>query len=109
MFGIEHLGWDDLSSEQIQQRIHQLLAHGLTGEGSVVTELLTLGAQRVIQELLEQEVTAFWGREHYRRGSRRIRGYRNGYRVKRVPTAEEAIPVHVPQSATPRNPLRPRS
>jgi putative transposase len=84
-------------SQQIQQRIHQLLARGLTGEGSVVTELLTLGAQRVVQELLEQEVTAFLGREHYRRGPRRIRGYRNGYRVKRVPAAEGAIPVHVPQ------------
>lgn len=84
-------------SQQIQQHIHQLLARGLTGEGSVVTELLTLGAQRVVQELLEQKVTAFLGRAHYRRGPRRIRGYRNGYRVKRGPTAEGAIPVHVPQ------------
>ncbi len=84
-------------SQQIQEHIHQLLARGLAGEGSVVTALWTLGAQRVVQELLEQEVTAFLGREHYRRGPRRIRGYRNGCRVKRVPTAEGALPVYVPQ------------
>jgi hypothetical protein len=65
-----------------------------------VTELLTLGAQRVVQELLEHEVTAFLGREHYRRGPRRIRGYRNGYRIKHVPTAEGTIPVQVPSRAS---------
>lgn len=84
-------------SQKIQQQIQQLLARGVEGDGSVVTELLTLGAQRVVQELLEHEVTAFLGREHYRRGARRIRGYRNGYRIKRVPTAEGPLPVQVPQ------------
>ncbi len=63
----------------------------------MVTEFLTLGAQRVVQELLEHEVAAFLGREHYRRSPRRIWGYRNGYRIKHVPTAEGSIPVQVPQ------------
>lgn len=95
-------------SQQIQQQIQQLLARGVEGDGSVVTELLTLGAQRVVQELLEQEVTAFLGREHYRRGVRRIRGYRNGYRIKRVPTAEGTIPVQVPQVRDTADPFQSR-
>ncbi len=33
-----------------------------------MTELVTLGAQGVVPELLEQDVTAFWGREHDQRG-----------------------------------------
>jgi transposase-like protein len=95
-------------SQQIQQQIQQLLARGVEGDGSVVTELLTLGAQRVVQELLEQEVTTFLGREHYRRGARRIRGYRNGYRIKRVPTAEGTIPVQVPQVRDTADPFQSR-
>jgi putative transposase len=82
-------------SQKIQRQIQQLLAQGATGDGSVVAELLTLGAQRAVQELLEQEVTQFLGRDHYQRGPRRIRRYWNGYRVKRVPTAEGPIPVQV--------------
>lgn len=73
-----------------------------------MTALLTLGAQRVVQELLEHEVTAFLGREHYRRGPRRMRGYRNGYRVKRVPTAEGAMSVHVPPVRNTAEPLESR-
>jgi len=80
-------------SQQLQQQIQPLLARGLPGEGSDVTELLTLGAQRVVQELLEQKITAFLGREHYQRSARRIRGYR----VHRVPTAEGTIPMQVLQ------------
>ena len=86
----------------------QLLARGVQGDGSVVTELLTLGAQRVVQELVEQEVTTFLGRDHYQRGARRVRGYRNGYRLKRIPTAEGVVPVQVPQVRNTEGPFQSR-
>jgi transposase-like protein len=86
-------------SQQIQEAIHQLLTEGLTaGATDVTRELLRLGAQRLVQELLEQEVADVLGRGPYERdGSHGARGYRNGYRPATIKTAEGAIPVAVPQ------------
>ena len=84
-------------SQQIQQQMEQLWIQGSEGPASILSTVLRLGAQRVVQELLECEVTDFLGRAHYRRGPRRITGYRNGYKPQSVPTAEGRLPVQVPQ------------
>lgn len=86
-------------SQQIQEAIRALLSEGLpAGAGDVTRELVRLGAQRLVQELLEQEVTAVLGREYYARdGQSGTRGYRNGYRPGVLKTAEGEIPLAIPQ------------
>jgi putative transposase len=86
-------------SERIGESIALLLSRGLEGDGSVVAELMRLGAQRFVQELVEREVTAFLGRGHYERrpAGEELLGYRNGYRPKSMNTAEGPVPVQIPQ------------
>jgi len=86
-------------SQKIRQRINDLLNNGLEGEEDITTLLFRLGTERLIQEMLEQEVTDYLGREHYQRrdAGQEHRGYRNGYEPGRVDTAEGVIQVQVPQ------------
>lgn len=91
-------------SERVREEIKRVLTDGLRGDADVTSTLMRLGAQRLAQELLEEEVTDFLGRERYvrHRGGRPHRGYRNGYEPGRVRTAEGAIPLRLPQvRATP--------
>jgi transposase-like protein len=88
-------------SERIGKEIEELLNKGLQGDGGDLTSnLVRLGAQRLLQELLEQELTEFLGRGHYQRRAHgeELRGYRNGYEQGRVRTAEGEIPVYIPQA-----------
>ena len=86
-------------SERIRQETEAFLQEGLAGDVNVLSTLLKLGAQRLIQEALEQEVTDFLGRGHYERSQqgREHRGFRNGYEPGHVKTAEGGIPVSIPQ------------
>ena len=86
-------------SVRIGESVERLLKEGLEGDGSVVQELLRLGAQRFVQELVEREAGAFLGRDHYgRRGEgEELTGYRNGYRPKAIATAEGQVEVQMPQ------------
>jgi transposase-like protein len=84
--------------EQLSQRAADLRqsidVRDLTGE------LIRLGAQRLIQELLEAEVSQALGRERYERGgsdSPPNPGYRNGHKARRIKTAEGTVPVQLPQ------------
>jgi transposase-like protein len=91
-------------SHRVREDINRLLKDGLSKEADVTSTLLRLGAQRLAQELLEEEVTDFLGRERYvrHRGDQPHRGYRNGYEPGRVRTAEGEIPLQLPQvRATP--------
>ena len=86
-------------SQQIREAIAALLADGQAGEADVASTLIRLGAQRVVQELLEQEVTDHLDRGHYERAeaTEPHRGYRNGYKPRQLRTAEGAVPVWRPQ------------
>lgn len=86
-------------SARTGESIAQLLSQGIEGDGSVVGELMRLGAQKFVQELVEREVTSFLGRDHYarREDGEELRGYRNGYRPKSMNTAEGPLPVQMPQ------------
>jgi len=67
-------------------------------EGELTGELLRLGARKLVQELLEAKVTDFLGRGHYERGGGEGRaGYRNGYKARRLDTAEGRLFIDVPQ------------
>lgn len=87
-------------SIRVRKEVEELLRNGIEGNGSQLTaKLVRLGAQQLIQELLEQEVTDFLGRGHYERRAEgeEFRGYRNGYEEGKVRTAEGEIPVFIPQ------------
>jgi len=75
-------------SQRIREEITRLLEEGLDGKADVTSTLLRLGAQRLAQELLEEDVTDFLGRERYvrHRGDELHRGYRNGYEPGRMAT-----------------------
>ena len=86
-------------SERIQKQIEDLLQGTLAEQEELVTKLLMLGAQRLAQEALEQEVSDHLGRGHYERreADEEHHGYRNGYRPAALDTAEGRIHLQVPQ------------
>jgi putative transposase len=75
------------------------LKQGLDGDADVTSLIVRLGIERVVQEMVEQEVTDYLERDHYqrRRPEQEHRGYRNGYVPGRIRTAEGEIVVQVPQ------------
>lgn len=74
-----------------------MLTCGVDGRESLLGSLVRGAARYMLQVALEEEVAEFLGREHYGRGERKHRGYRNGYEPKRVVTAEGPIELAVPQ------------
>jgi putative transposase len=86
-------------SAEIEERIDQLLAVGV-GENprESLSELAKLGARLIIQRAVEEEFDAWLGRARYERRpeyQRGLRNYdsglRNGFRPRRVQTAEGSL------------------
>ena len=86
-------------SRKISHQITEMLNRGLEGEPDITSTILQLGMERLVQELIEQEVSDYLGREHYQRRQpeQEHRGYRNGYEPGRVRTAAGEVRVQVPQ------------
>ncbi len=77
-----------------------LLAEGFRQENDprdLLGELMRFGGRRAVEELLEAEVTEKLGRERYERRGDGPQGYRNGYKKRKLRTAEGVIEVKVPQ------------
>lgn len=91
-------------SEQMRQQLQEMLEDG-TSE-TPVSQFLRLAVQRVVQELLEQEVAAYLGRERYERREDAQPGYRNGYEPGRIRSAEGEVSVQVPQVRASAQPYR---
>jgi putative transposase len=92
-------------SAEIEARIDQLLAVGV-GENprESLSELARLGARLIIQRAVEDEFDAWLGRARYERRpdyQRGLRNYgsglRNGFRPRRLQTAEGELEVEIPQ------------
>ena len=85
--------------ERIRQQISDLLQRGLDTPEELSSIVIRLGTERLLQEMLEQEVTDHLGRERYQRQdpAQPSRGYRNGYEPGRLRTTEGEIGVQVPQ------------
>jgi putative transposase len=62
-----------------------------------LSELAKLGARLIIQRAVEEEFDAWLGRARYERRPDYQRGLRNGFRPRRVQTAEGELSVHMPQ------------
>ena len=85
-------------SQQVEARIEDLLNGAFEDQEDLASQLVRLGAQRLVQEALEQEVTDQLGREHYQRRQegQTHRGWRNGYRPAALDTAEGRVRMQVP-------------
>jgi putative transposase len=92
-------------SAEIEAQIDQLLAVGV-GESprESLSELARLGARLIIQRAVEEEFDAWLGRSRYERRpgyQRGLRNYesglRNGFRPRRVQTAEGELEIAIPQ------------
>jgi putative transposase len=85
-------------SAEIEQQIDALLAVGV-GENprESLSELARLGARLIIQRAVEDEFEAWLGRARYERRREAPPGLRNGFRPRRVQTAEGELSVEIPQ------------
>jgi transposase-like protein len=92
-------------SAEIEARIDQLLAVGVGDDPrETLSQLAKLGARLIIQRAVEDEFDAWLGRARYERrpagqdGPREEEaGLRNGFRPRRVQTAEGELAVEIPQ------------
>jgi putative transposase len=93
------------------ERKAQEIAQWLEGESDVpngeelLSALVRLSTERVLQEALEQEQSEALGRSRYERQTM-ARGYRNGYEEGAVKTAEGVFRLQVPQVRGLREPYR---
>ena len=85
-------------SAEIEEQIDRLLAVGV-GENprESLSELARLGARLIIQRAVEDEFDAWLGRARYERRPEAPPGLRNGFRPRRVQTAEGELSVEIPQ------------
>jgi putative transposase len=92
-------------SAEIEEQIDRLLAVGV-GESprESLSELAKLGGRLIIQRAVEDEFDAWLGRARYerrpdyQRGLRNYKsGLRNGFRPRRLQTAEGELSVEIPQ------------
>jgi transposase-like protein len=84
---------------EIQQSIDRLLATGMVGEDPqrMLSELGRLGARLIIQRAVEDEFDSWLGRARYERRPEAPPGKRNGFRPRRLQTAEGELRVEIPQ------------
>jgi putative transposase len=83
-------------SSKMRQEIEEVLS-GWEETGHPLDTFVKLGARYMLQVALEQEVEEFLGRGHYRRGSRKQEGWRNGYEPGKVKTVDGLLEVALPQ------------
>jgi putative transposase len=92
-------------SAEIEAQIDQLLGVGVgDNPRESLSELARLGARLIIQRAVEEEFDAWLGRARYERRpdyQRGLRNYesglRNGFRPRRVQTAEGELAIEIPQ------------
>ncbi len=84
-------------SERISREIDQLIANGCPESEDLLSLLLKKSVAKIIQEILEQEIADYLGRDYYQRQPEARSGYRNGYEPKTLKTAEGKIIIDVPQ------------
>jgi transposase-like protein len=84
-------------SRKLREEAAELFRGGVD-EGHPLDVFVKLGARYMLQVALEQEVEEFLGRAHYRRGPRKRWGWRNGYELGEVRTAEGLLDIALPRT-----------
>src|ERR1700730_2345288 len=93
-------------SAEIQANIDKLLGSRLVDDPQkMLSELARLGARLIIQRSVEDEFDTWLGRARYERRPDRQRGLRNydsglrnGFRPRRLQTAEGELRIEIPQA-----------
>ena len=94
-------------SSKLRQEVEEVFI-GWETEGHPLDRFVRLGARYMLQIAVEQEVEDYLGRAHYRRGSRRKNGWRNGYEPGKVKTAGGILEIDLPQLRATGEPYRSR-
>jgi len=89
------------TSAEIQAEIDKLMSRGLVDDPQkMLSELGRLGARLIIQRAVEDEFDTWLGRAWYER-QRGLKNYesgmRNGFRPRRLQTAEGELRIEIPQ------------
>lgn len=86
-------------SAEIEGKINELMAAGIDAGGPQgrLGEIAALGAKLIIQRAVEEEFEAWLGRGRYERKAESLPGKRNGWRPRRLQSAEGEITVEIPQ------------
>ena len=85
-------------SAEIQAEIDELLASRLAEDPEkMLSELARLGARLIIQRAVEDEFDQWLGRARYERRPEAGPARRNGFRARRVQTAEGELRIELPQ------------
>jgi putative transposase len=84
-------------SERLSKEIEEVLSGYSDEQGNMLEELIEKSVRMVIQRILEQEVTDYLGRGYFEWNPESRQGYRNGYEVKILKTAEGKIRLEIPQ------------
>ena len=83
-------------SNEIQELKEKFEKDETVDSKGFLDKLLKLGIRKVIQEMLEEEVKDYIGRDYYEH-SQIDNGYRNGYKAGRIKTAEGKINIEKAQ------------
>lgn len=85
-------------SEAMSKALETLLEGG-TDTKDLLGEVIRHGTEFLLQHSLESEVTDFLGRDHYERvpADEVPRGYRNGYRPRRIRTTNGRLTIQEPR------------
>ena len=86
-----------LSAPERTREELRALMNGDLGTAEGRSDLVRLALRLIVEEALEGEVSDALGRERYERGDDERAGYRNGYRMGKVKTAEGAVEYSAPQ------------
>ena len=95
------------ASERTREKLKALM-EGRAEATEERSELVRLAARLIIEEALDGEATDTLGRDYYAHGAAPGSGYRNGYRMGRLKTAEGEIAYAAPQIADRAEPFRSR-
>ena len=86
-------------SAEIQASIEELLSRGSVEDPlKMLSELARLGARLIIQRAVEDEFDSWLGRARYERRPEGPPGKRNGFRPRRLQTAEGELRIEIPQA-----------
>ena len=98
-----------LPSEKLLKELREMMSNVQESQFSV-SDLVTRAAGLVVQEMMEQELTDFLGRQHYERaGEEGIKkGHRNGYEPFTMRTGEGTVSVSRTQVRNTEEPYRSR-
>jgi len=79
---------------------------GRQSEAHPLDAFVSLGARYMLQVMLEKEIAEFLGRAHYRHGSRKRIGWRNGYEPRALKTSNGKLELFMPQVRESESPFK---